>query len=323
MLARVLRKLQLNFVGRAVAKASMPEVHGIGSGRLQLEAVATHNTVVGGEVYPMAAALSHHLSLLYRDRLAAGPATLELGAGTGAVGLYAAALGAKCTLSDKNIARAALQPQSYGGEGDVEVIAGTSSILIDMLWRNAVSKNKPDSLSPASAAQTTDWPRLPEACSGAERSLRRARWAQAACFRHRRNAAANAAHFAHQPSVRTMDWSDAADLASAHATSPDAAGFGLLLGSDITYEKATHTSLVAAIKRLLLPTEAGVAPSVALIAHEARRVDMWGADVQLRSFEDAALEGGLQVQRSRLRCDEGSEGYLLQLTLGVLENNER
>ena len=140
MLARVLRNVQLNFLGRAVAKASMPEVHGIGSGRLQLEAVATHNTVVGGEVYPMAAALSHHLSLVYRDRLAAGPATLELGSGTGAVGLYAAALGAKCTLSDKNIARAALQPQSYGGEGDVEVVAGTSSILIDMLWRNAVSK---------------------------------------------------------------------------------------------------------------------------------------------------------------------------------------
>tara|TARA_B100000768_G_scaffold133068_1_gene123830 strand:- start:916 stop:1263 length:348 start_codon:yes stop_codon:yes gene_type:complete len=114
-----------------------------------------------------------------------------------------------------------------------------------------------------------------------------------------------------------MDWSDGADLASAHAASPGAAGFGLILGSDITYEKAAHGSLVAAIRRLLLPTEAGVAPSVALIAHEARRVDMWRADVQLRSFEDAALEGGLKVQRSRLRCDEGSEGYLLQLTLGV------
>jgi len=117
-----------------------------------------------------------------------------------------------------------------------------------------------------------------------------------------------------------MDWSDGADLASAHAASPGAAGFGLILGSDITYEKAAHGSLVAAIRRLLLPTEAGVAPSVALIAHEARRVDMWGADVQLRSFEDAALECGLQVQRSRLRCDEGSEGYLVQLSLG--EGNE-
>lgn len=266
MLARVLRVVQLNFFGRAVPKASMPEVHGVGTGRLQLEAVTTDYTVVGGQVYPMAAALSHHLSLCYRDRLATGPATLELGAGTGAVGLYAAALGANITLSDKDIARAALQPQSYGGEGDVEVIAGTSSIILDMLSRNA---------------------------------------------------AANAAHFAHQPRVRTLDWSDGADLASVHAASPGAAGFALILGSDITYSSASHQSLVAAIRRLLLPTGAGVSPSVALIAHQARRVDMWGADVQLRSFEDAALEAGLQVQRSRLRCEGGSEGYLLQLTLGV------
>tara|TARA_B100000768_G_scaffold133068_1_gene123831 strand:- start:1330 stop:1890 length:561 start_codon:yes stop_codon:yes gene_type:complete len=183
MLARVLRNVQLNFLGRAVAKASMPEVHGIGSGRLQLEAVATHNTVVGGEVYPMAAALSHHLSLLYRDRLAAGPATLELGSGTGAVGLYAAALGAKCTLSDKNIARAALQPQSYGGEGDVEVVAGTSSILIDMLWRNAVSKTarygRPARLKRPIGRRLPKTPGSLRHALTLKTSLRRASWSEA------------------------------------------------------------------------------------------------------------------------------------------------
>ena len=264
--AQLLRSLRLNFVGRAVPKASMPELNGVSSGRLELEAVATHNTIVGGEVYPMAASLAHYLSMHHRASLALGPATLELGAGTGAVGLYAAALGARVTLSDKNIARAALQPQSYGGAGDVEVITGTSSIIIDLL---------------------------------------------------RRNASANAARCQHQPQVRTIDWSDDSDVASAHATSPDGAGFSLILGSDITYAKGSHESLAKAIVKLLSPTRAGFAPSVALIAHDSRRVDLWGVDVQLRSFEDAALACGLQVQRSHLRFEEtGSDGYLLRLVLG-------
>lgn len=254
----------MKFQGRAVSKVAMPEMHGDGSGRLQLESVASNNTIVGGEVYPMAAALSHRLSLNHRAGLALGPATLELGAGTGAVGLYAAALGARCTLTDKKIARAALQPQSYGGEGNVEVIGGTSDIIIDML---------------------------------------------------RRNASNNAAHFAHQPRVRTMDWSDSADIASAHAASPNGAGFDLILGSDITYSSAAHETLVSAIARLLRPGDEG-SPSIALIAHDSRRRDVWGVDVQLRSFEDAALACGLRVQRSRLQCEETrSEGFMLALSL--------
>mgnify|MGYP002634982479 CR=1 FL=1 len=243
----------------------MPELHGSGSGYLELESVASSNTVIGGKVYPMAAALSHHISLHHRTGLALGPATLELGAGIGAVGLYAAALGARCTLTDKHIARAALQPQSYAGEGDMEVIAGTSDVIIEMLQRNTSS---------------------------------------------------NAAHFAHRPHVCALDWSDAADVASAHAASPDGAGFDLILGSDVTYSSASHETLVSAIARLLRPTRDGGPPSIALIAHDSRRVDMWGEDVQLRSFQDAALACGLQVQRSRLQCeDTHSEGYLLRLML--------
>ena len=242
----------------------MPELHGMGSGHLELES-ATNKAIVGGEVYPMAAALSHHLSLHHRTGLALGPATLELGAGTGAVGLYAAALGARCTLTDKHIARAALQPQSYGGEGNMEVIAGMSSFIIEMLQRNA---------------------------------------------------SVNAAHFAHQPLVCNLDWSDSAHVERAYAESPNGAGFDLILGSDVTYSTSSHATLVATIARLLRPHIGDAPPSIALIAHDTRRLDVWGEDVQLRSFQDAALACGLQVRRSRLQCEEtGSEGYLLRLTL--------
>lgn len=137
-----------------------------------------------------------------------------------------------------------------------------------------------------------------------------------------RNASANAARCEHQPQVRTIDWSDDADVSGAHAASPDGAGFDLILGSDITYSKGSHAPLAKAIAKLLSPTKAGVAPSVALIAHASRRLDLWGVDVQLRSFEDAALACGLQVQRSNLRCEEtDSDGYLLRLVLGERPTN--
>ena len=132
----------------------------------------------------------------------------------------------------------------------------------------------------------------------------------------RRNVAANAARFAHPPRVRTVDWSEPADVDGAHAASPDGAGFDLILGSDVTYQSASHGTLVAAIARLLRPTTDGAPPSMALIAHDTRRENLWGVDVQLRSFEDAALAGGLCIRRSRLRCEEtDSDGYLLQLML--------
>ena len=131
-----------------------------------------------------------------------------------------------------------------------------------------------------------------------------------------RNATANASRFEHPPNVIPLDWSDGTAVSDGLAASPDGAGYSLILGSDITYSSNSHASLVAAIARLLLPTNGGIAPSVALVAHATRRLDMWGVDTQLRSFEEAALNCGLQVQRSSLRCEEtDSDGYLLRLVL--------
>jgi len=221
--------------------------------------------VIGGTVYPMAAALCHVLLAdQSRLKMSAGPATLELGAGTGAVGIFAAALGARCTLTDKIIARAATQPVSYSAEGDLDVIAGETRVLLDLLERNAHANQE--------SAQ-------------------------------------------HRIQVAPLDFLQPDDISRTLASSPRGDGFALVLGSDITYEQSSHTGIANAIAQLLQPPHDGRA-GVALLAHETRRLDAWGADVQLASFVRAAEARGLRVEQSALQhVQEGSAGSLLRLSL--------
>ena len=65
--------------------------------RLNLQ---TADGLLGGEVWPSAVALCNHLAQRSRWLSESNPLTAELGAGTGAVGLYAAGLGARAVLTD-------------------------------------------------------------------------------------------------------------------------------------------------------------------------------------------------------------------------------
>jgi len=102
--------------------------------------------LVGGSVWPMAAALCTHLLKHHRHIFAApGRSTIEIGSGTGTVGLFAAGLGARCILSDQRPARAAAQPVSYAPDGassiDLNELAGVSDCLLDLM-RSNVARNE-------------------------------------------------------------------------------------------------------------------------------------------------------------------------------------
>jgi predicted nicotinamide N-methyase len=73
--------------------------------------LALEHGIIGGAVWPSAVALSEYLQTKSKWLLQTNPLTVELGAGTGAVGLYAAALGARVVLTDVG----PLTATGYGG----------------------------------------------------------------------------------------------------------------------------------------------------------------------------------------------------------------
>ena len=256
----MLGKIQRGLFGRHVQNGVLPALPG-----KPLSFRRTDGSVIGGSIYPMAAGLCHHLlgnaeSLDFES----GPSTIELGAGTGAVGVFAAALGGRCVLTDKKIARAAAQPVSYSADGLMDVLPGSTNVLLELLQGN-VDDN--------------------------QRSA------------------------AHPMRVMPLDWMDPTAVIHVAEASPNGRGFELVLGSDISYEHASHGALAAAIERLLRRPTSEREGGLALIAHETRLTDSHGTDIQLESFVRAAAHCRLRVERATLpRVPEGSTGMLLTLS---------
>lgn len=256
----MLGKIQRGLFGRHVQNWVLPALPG-----KPLSFRRTDGSVIGGSIYPMAAGLCHHLlgnaeSLDFES----GPSTIELGAGTGAVGVFAAALGGRCVLTDKKIARAAAQPVSYSADGLMDVLPGSTNVLLELLQGN-VDDN--------------------------QRSA------------------------AHPMRVMPLDWMDPTAASRVAEASPNGRGFELVLGSDISYEHASHGALAAAIERLLRRPTSEREGGLALIAHETRLTDSHGTDIQLESFVRAAAHCRLRVERATLpRVPEGSTGTLLTLS---------
>jgi hypothetical protein len=256
----MLGKIQRGLFGRHVQNGVLPALPG-----KPLSFRRTDGSVIGGSIYPMAAGLCHHLlgnaeSLDFES----GPSTIELGAGTGAVGVFAAALGGRCVLTDKKIARAAAQPVSYSADGLMDVLPGSTNVLLELLQGN-VDDN--------------------------QRSA------------------------AHPMRVMPLDWMDPTAVSHVAEASPNGRGFEIVLGSDISYEHASHGALAAAIERLLRRPTSEREGGLALIAHETRLTDSHGTDIQLESFVRAAAHCRLRVERATLpRVPEGSTGTLLTLS---------
>lgn len=132
MASRLLRRV---LFGRRMAAGALPAL--LDGSQLRISS-SDAQTLIGGSVWPLAAALCHHLLANRRSlELAEGVSTLELGAGTGAVGIYAATLGARCTLTDMQTPRASAMPVSYSTDGSLDLVEGQSRRLLDLIQFNA------------------------------------------------------------------------------------------------------------------------------------------------------------------------------------------
>ena len=132
----------------------------------------------------------------------------------------------------------------------------------------------------------------------------------------RHNADANQASADHPIRVEPLDWMQREHVAATLAASEAGAGFALVLGSDITYERDVHDGLAAAIASLLRPPDVQrrQAGGLALIAHETRASYSAAEDVQMQSFVAKAQAHGLHVKLSDLNVQPGSIGTLLRLS---------
>ena len=132
----------------------------------------------------------------------------------------------------------------------------------------------------------------------------------------RHNADANQASADHPIRVEPLDWMQREHVAATLAASEAGAGFALVLGSDITYERDVHDGLAAAIASLLRPPDVQrrQAGGLALIAHETRASYSAAEDVQMQSFVAKAQAHGLHVKLSDLDVQSGSIGTLLRLS---------
>lgn len=95
--------------------------------------LAQADGVLGGKIWPAASALCHYLASI------SPPADcVELGSGTGAVGLYAAALGFPVTLTEHRPPLASVIPSvAYAVDGTPESLGGeTSDRLLKLLQQN-------------------------------------------------------------------------------------------------------------------------------------------------------------------------------------------
>jgi len=213
MLAAAAGALRRALLGRPVAHASLPSLPCGGSLTLQ----TTQQIPIGGQLHPMSLALCRLLLAERQPLRLAGRSCMELGSGTGAVGIFAAGLGAAVTLTDQRLPRSATQAPSFSSEGEAEYVTGDSPHqLTDLLLRNVA----------ANAALCA----LPLA-------VLELHWGDSRLL----GAATRAAPCS------------LADGGDAMGGSAAGVGYSLILGSDITYEQSAFAALAASISALMLP----------------------------------------------------------------------
>ena len=279
--------------------------------------------VIGGKIWPAASALCQYLLLQQQQQLpqaegrnAQRISCVELGSGTGAVGLYAAAkFGYKTILTEhRPPVCSVISSVPYAVDGmldtaDDEFLSRKSSRLLNLLQANV----------------------------DANRDLFVA------------NENENDIAGSIIPRVMELDWSDPDHIqriidasSSAAAVNP---GFDFILASDVTYFTQLHQPLAETIAKLLAVKHAPAwktampavlasrsedattvtptpifSPPKCLLAHQERLVDMKGRDNQLASFEKALASADLNiVKRVDHPVHEGSTTHkvsILEIQVG-------
>lgn len=256
--------------------------------------IATEHGIVGGTIWPAASALCEFLAeqkslLSYKDNLDC----LELGSGTGVVGIFAAGLGFRTILTEHKPPVTSVIPSvpynadgsfDFGLVGDEDTqIPRKSDRLLRLLQEN-VDRNR------HIFYDTTN--------NGL-------------------------------PKVMELDWTGLKHAEKVASASESSDGFDLVLGSDITYASEIHENLADTIARLLrrrpcsnTATSAdGLFPSRCIVAHQERVLNLRGQDMQLLSFERAIREAGLEKYRTQQRLLQDTAGK--QFNVSILELRHR
>ncbi|CAB9512012.1 Putative methyltransferase [Seminavis robusta] len=223
--------------------------------------IAQADGVIGGKIWPAASALcdfiAHHLPPQHAMKC------VELGSGTGAVGIYAAAtLGCSMTLTEHRPPRLSVIPSvPYAVDGTPEFDAeeyqdDKSDRLLNLLQWN-VDQN-------------------------------------AHLFDGDNN---KTMHIL--PRVAELDWNETSH-AQQLLLADSAVGFDLILGSDVTYVSQLHQPLADTIASLLRASPSSSSEPTRIkpkcfISHQQRVLNLRGHDFQLVEFERALLQAGLST----------------------------
>jgi len=229
--------------------------------------------IVGGTLWPAAAALCDHLLEQHNKPQDRPPHpknhdnhphcnVIELGSGTGAVGMFAAATfdDWRVTLTEHKPPLEAVipfVPFRPDGSLDDDTCSTTpqkSNRLLNLIQEN-VHQNQQ-------------------------------------VFRHHNTT----------PRVMELDWTHPAHaerVLAASSTNKD--GFDLVLASDVTYHSALHECLAQTMARLLLRRRRGGRDATCLVAHQERVLNLRGQDFQRIRFESAARQAGLHLVRQHDR----------------------
>lgn len=273
--------------------------------------IAKAEGVLGGTVWPSAGVLCQHLLDHYHRPVSQQQNShqvqsnnnpfqscnvLELGSGTGAVGIFAASLGIFRSVhltEHKPPVTAVMSSVPYAVDGTLEDLEMVSSLwdntesnsnheriarsdrLLKLLARN-VEQNDPSAMPPLEDTDSTvqqitsSWP----------------------------------------PSIHELNWTipEHVDRILQQSSSDCSQGFELLLASDVTYFSGLHGPLATTIARLLKPSSVTPceamsttllpqSPSISkcLVAHQTRVWNFQGGDSQLHSFETALKDAGLDI----------------------------
>eukprot|EP00934_Nitzschia_sp_Nitz4_P002054 Nitzschia sp. Nitz4//scaffold94_size78252//21968//22996//NITZ4_005463-RA/size78252-processed-gene-0.6-mRNA-1//1//CDS//3329560365//2054//frame0 len=284
--------------------------------------LSTVNGILGGSIWPSASILCQYLMSTYyyhprNDHPTPSPGfktgfststpptshafrswnVLELGSGTGAVGIFAARLGVfrRVFLTEHKPPLAAAIPSvpySVDGTLDWDLLSGASEVLL---------QNNDGNVSTASSMHKSDrlLKNLETNVQNNEPELK------------------SELNVSWPPPVRELDWSNLehadkicdellhlqqAEMKSDIDPTP---GFNLLLASDVTYVTEMHHPLASTIERLLPSQDKHLNNSAAeqdvydsphcLLAHQPRVWSFQGHDHQLESFQQAIQQVGLSI----------------------------
>jgi predicted nicotinamide N-methyase len=241
--------------------------------------------LLGGDVWPAAVALCHYLvdttnTTSCNDAIKSRIDCVELGAGTGVVGIFAAAaLGYDVALTE-------YRPPCSSSESDNGTCSGYGSCKDEETTEDVDSQNE-FSYKP---------------------SMRRHR-SNRLLDLLQKNVEINSALFSKtniMPKVCELDFRDPKTIQKVAASSASGRGFNVVLASDVTYTPSLHQPLADTIADLLMAGQT----SQCILSHQERLYNVRGEDYQMMQLEQALSEANLEVvHRSYHTIEDGGKTH--------------